>query len=366
MNRFAFIVNILAAISLLSACQGTPQATSQSAPPTVEVIQPSPTPVVKTSPQPQPATPTPAPESTREPSVRFTFPTPGAVPASLWRPPLYPIPWALSPYDHFYFTRPIAVNEINWPESDYRYGGLAEGKKLAHSGVDIAAPRNTPVLVSAPGRVVWVGFGLSTGQFDPDDPYGLAVAIDHEFGFGGYRLSTVYAHLDRIDIPLGKQVQTGEQLGVVGTTGNTTGPHLHYEVRLKIGDYYSSRNPELWLAPPQGWGVLVGRLMRDDGSPLIRQLVYIKNTATGQIWPLHTYGPNNTHSDDYYLENLVISDLPAGPYEVSFEYRDKKQKITLTVNPGAISYFTFRDERGFNTALPATPSPAEWLVITGR
>ncbi len=60
------------------------------------------------------------------------------------------------------------------------------------------------------------------------------------------------------------------------------------------------------------------------------------------------------------------SSAPAGPYEVSFEYNEIKQKIALRVNPGAISYFTFRDERGFNTALPPTPSPAEWLVITGR
>ena len=109
-------------------------------------------------------------------------------------------------------------------------GGLAEGKKLAHSGVDIAAPRNTPVLATAPGRVVWVGYGLSTGQYDPDDPYGLAVAIDHDFGFGGYRLSTVSAHLDRIDVSIGQRVESGTQLGVVGTTGNTTGPHLHFEI----------------------------------------------------------------------------------------------------------------------------------------
>lgn len=366
MRKSPVIVIVLAAILLLSSCQSAPQGTPLPMPASTEAAQPSATPVIKTTPHPPAITPQPTPESTRETAIRFTFPTPGAVPASLWRPPLYPIPWALSPYDHFYFARPIAVDEINWPESDYRYGGLAEGKKLAHSGVDIAAPRNTPVLAAAPGRVVWIGYGLTTGRYDPDDNYGLAVAIDHEFGFGGYRLNTVYAHLDRIDVPLGKQVQTGEQLGVVGTTGNTTGPHLHFEVRLKIGDYYSSRNPELWLAPPQGWGVLVGRLMREDGSPLIRQLVYIKNLNSGQIWMLHTYGPNNTHPDDYYLENMVISDLPAGQYEVSFEYNERKQKIALQVNPGAITYFNFRDERGFSTALPPTPSPGQWLVIPGR
>ena len=54
----------------------------------------------------------------------FTFPTPQAKPISLWRPPLYDTPWALSQHDHFYFNRPIAADEINWPIADYRYGGI--------------------------------------------------------------------------------------------------------------------------------------------------------------------------------------------------------------------------------------------------
>ena len=47
--------------------------------------------------------------------LRFAFPAPGPPPVSAWRPPLYTTPWAPTPYDHFYFARPIPANEINWP-----------------------------------------------------------------------------------------------------------------------------------------------------------------------------------------------------------------------------------------------------------
>ena len=51
---------------------------------------------------------------------RFDLPTPGEAPVSGWRPPLYPIPWAPTSYDHFYFARPIAADQVNWPLADYR------------------------------------------------------------------------------------------------------------------------------------------------------------------------------------------------------------------------------------------------------
>ena len=92
--------------------------------------------------------------------LRFTFPTPAPIPASRWRPPLYDVPWALGPNDHFFLTRPINADEVNWPEWDYRYGALAEGKELSHSGIDIAAVRNTPVVAAAEGVVTWAGYGL--------------------------------------------------------------------------------------------------------------------------------------------------------------------------------------------------------------
>ena len=93
--------------------------------------------------------PSPAPDP-----LRFSFPTSGPAPISAWRPPLYPIPWALSPYDHFYFSRPIAANDINWPLADYRYGGVFFSD-VVHTGVDIPAHPGTPVLAAGPGKITW-------------------------------------------------------------------------------------------------------------------------------------------------------------------------------------------------------------------
>jgi murein DD-endopeptidase MepM/ murein hydrolase activator NlpD len=352
-------------------------------------FQPSATPILAGV-SAQPATPLPespasaAPVSIQAPNggndpVKFTFPTPAPLPASRWRPPLYQVPWALSPYDHFFLTRPIAADEVNWPEWDYRYGGLAEGKELSHSGIDIAANRGIPAIAAGPGVIGWVGYGLLNRNDDVNDPYGLAVVVEHDFGYNGHRVSTVYGHLDRIDVTLGQRVQPGQQLGIVGTTGNSTGPHLHFEVRLQFGDYAATRNPELWLSPPQGWGVLVARLTREDGSPLYKIPVFVRSISSGQVWEVHTYGPSNLHYDDYYRENMALSDLPSGDYEVSFDLPDinqkadvtptvnarkeKSQKLKLTIRPGGITYFTFREGRGFSMVYP-TPSaaPTDWLV----
>lgn len=295
--------------------------------------------------------------------LRFTFPTPGPAPISLWRPPLYDAPWALGPNDHFYFTRPIAADRVNWPLADYRYGGIFFSSDIVHTGIDIPSPRNTPIYASGDGRVVWAGFGLYSGSNDPNDPYGLAVTIRHDFGYNGQRLYTVYAHMDSIDVITGQDVKAGDLLGKVGTTGLTTGPHLHFEVRMERNSYFTTYNPELWLTPPQGWGVLVGTLRNNNGSFLTEHEVHVRNLETRQRWVVRSYGNQAVNSDPYYGENLVLSDLPAGTYEITIEYQEETLTRQITIRPGAISYFTFRGKLSFGTALPPTPSIDD--LITG-
>jgi murein DD-endopeptidase MepM/ murein hydrolase activator NlpD len=232
-----------------------------------------------------------------------------------------------------------------------------------HSGIDIDAPRGTPILAAGAGQVIWAGYGLLRSDKDVNDPYGLAVAILHDFGYNGVRLSTVYGHMDRIDVTVGQHVEAGQQLGVIGLTGATTGPHLHFEVRFQHGDYFTSRNPELWLVPPQGWGVLVGRILREDNTPLYQLMVDVRNLDTGQKWQVKTYGPKNVRSDDYYQENLVLSDLPAGQYLVSFTYDEKDYQTEIAIHPGASSFFSFKQGKPISTEMPATPAPEDFLNI---
>lgn len=86
-----------------------------------------------------------------------------------------------------------------------------------HSGVDLAAPAGTPVVATLAGQVHVL---ISPGGF------GLHVIVDHGFG-----LSSLYGHLADVVVPDGAAVEAGAAIGDVGSTGNSTGPHLHFEIR---------------------------------------------------------------------------------------------------------------------------------------
>jgi len=99
-----------------------------------------------------------------------------------------------------------------------------------HPGIDIAAPNGTPIAAAKGGTVVFSG---------PNDGYGNYVCIDHGGG-----LSTCYAHQSRIAAGEGQKVSQGEIIGFEGSTGNSTGPHLHFEVRAD-GVVQNPRNYEV-------------------------------------------------------------------------------------------------------------------------
>ncbi len=100
-----------------------------------------------------------------------------------------------------------------------------------HEGIDITAAYGTRIIAPAAGRVVKVGW---------ENGYGIMVVIDH-----GYGLETRYAHMSRSAARVGQGVKRGDLLGYVGSTGLSTGPHLHYEV-LKDG---RAKDPLAYILP---------------------------------------------------------------------------------------------------------------------
>ncbi len=92
------------------------------------------------------------------------------------------------------------------------------GERVMHEGIDIAAGVGTPVRAPSDGTVVFSGL---------EGGYGHVLVIDH-----GYGLKTRYGHLSRIDVKVGEKVKRGQFVAAVGNTGRSTGPHLHYEVRV--------------------------------------------------------------------------------------------------------------------------------------
>jgi len=87
-----------------------------------------------------------------------------------------------------------------------------------HEGSDMAGSLGTPIYATADGVVVHAGW---------EDGYGKLVRIRHDFG-----LETRYGHLSQVRVEVGQKVSRGEQIGDMGSTGRSTGTHLHYEVRV--------------------------------------------------------------------------------------------------------------------------------------
>ncbi len=97
------------------------------------------------------------------------------------------------------------------------------GRSALHTGLDFGAPRNTPLYTTGPGVVTFAGW---RGR------YGRVVEVDHGFG-----IKTRYAHLAKISVKKGQEVVLGDEIGLLGTSGRSTGPHVHYEVLFEGKPY---------------------------------------------------------------------------------------------------------------------------------
>jgi murein DD-endopeptidase MepM/ murein hydrolase activator NlpD len=123
------------------------------------------------------------------------------------------------------FTRAdVNILPSQWPISGRLMGGFGvrndpfSGEGAMHTGIDISAPMGTPVHSTADGIVIHASWNSG---------YGRCVIVDH-----GNNYQTWYAHLSRMDVIEGQEIRRGEVLGAVGTSGRSTGAHLHYEVRV--------------------------------------------------------------------------------------------------------------------------------------
>ncbi len=118
----------------------------------------------------------------------------------------------------------LASTPSLWPTRGWLTSGFgvrldpASAESSMHRGLDIAAPSGAPVLAPADGTVLYAGV---------DDAYGKVLVIDHGFG-----VVTRYGHLQEIFVAPGDRVKRGARIAAVGNTGRSTGPHLHYEVRV--------------------------------------------------------------------------------------------------------------------------------------
>ena len=160
------------------------------------------------------------PSGTADPAAAPAPAAPAADPVPAGPAPA-PDPGPVSPVDDPVVTSPFG----------YRDNPLAPGMLEFHTGTDFGAVTGTPVKAAASGTVVEAGWHTTGGG-------GLRIVIDHGDG-----LQTTYNHLNTIDVEVGREVGAGDVIAGVGSTGNSTGPHLHFEV-LRHGAY---EDPMAWL-----------------------------------------------------------------------------------------------------------------------
>ncbi len=127
---------------------------------------------------------------------------------------------------------PTVFNGYNWPAKGTLTSGYGWRWGRLHKGIDIAGPIGTPILAAAPGEVIFAGWN-SGG-------YGKLIKIEHPDSS-----VTLYAHNNKIMVTKGQKIRQGQQIAEMGSTGFSTGPHLHFEIRANGN---SAVNPMAFLS----------------------------------------------------------------------------------------------------------------------
>jgi murein DD-endopeptidase MepM/ murein hydrolase activator NlpD len=233
----------------------------------------------------------------------------------------------------FALTRPVPLPI----DPTYRYASTQGGLREQHHGVEFYAAFGAPVRAAADGQVVFAGDDMREKVALWPEFYGNYVVIAHEGEF-----YSLYAHLSQINVSAGQVVSAGEEIGMVGASGSAIGSHLHFEIRQGQNTYFSTRNPELWLAPLEGAGALAGRIY-DPAGGLPRGTIRIQRVENGKIadsrppLPLDIYPPELVTENG---ENFALTDLPSGEYRLTYLYNGKLYEYFVEIRPGILTLIT--------------------------
>jgi murein DD-endopeptidase MepM/ murein hydrolase activator NlpD len=258
--------------------------------------------------------------------------------------------------------RPVDANANSEALFYYSYGSDGPQKDnplRIHHGIDMPNPIGETVRAAGPGVVTFAADGV----YDNSYSYGNVVEVKHDFGYKGQPLFTVYAHLSVALVKRGQYVRAGDVIGLVGETGNVTGPHVHFEIRMGKSTYGSSYNPLLWMVPWVGTGVIAGRIMDANGNLLQDQDVTIRKRSTGtqqDTTTTYIYDNNGSdvNADPIWQENFVVGDVPVGRYDVVVNIDGQRVSKIVDVLEGTTTFVELQP------TTPATPQSLTPAPIT--
>ena len=264
---------------------------------------------------------------------------------------------------HLWFTRPFTDEFATWGSWYYPYGTNNNGQYLWHRGSDIQNPELTPIVAVGDGTVVFADNDLTRMIGETTNFYGQAVMIQHSRGItfttidGSQPVYTLYGHIEKILVNEGDSVQTGQPIALVGQRGVALGPHLHLEVRLSGDSYLDTQNPDLWVRPDPGYGIIAGRVVDVNGFYVPQQLMTLyRAEAPSKFWRQTWTYPDHRYTPDPDLgETFTFPDVRAGNYIVKTSFDGKNYNIPVTVKNGEISFVSIN---GNETVPPIATPPA--------
>lgn len=286
-----------------------------------------------------------------------------AEPTAAFRPPPLRPPISRDPLgrDHYWFGRPIDSNANNEVLFYYSYGSdgpQEESPWRVHHGIDLPNEIGETVRAAGSGTVIWASDGLRVedGIFQNSAAYGNVVFIEHDFGYNGQPIYTLYAHLSGVLVQRGQRVEMGDAIGLVGESGRVSGPHVHFEVRVGGDRYASTYNPILWMVPYVGHGVIAGRVEGANGELLQDTDVTIRNWATNlQFSSTTTYimpgTVDDVNPDPQWQENFAVADVPVGRYIAIVTINGQRVQRLVDVEEGRTAFVELSPPE------PVTPSP---------
>lgn len=248
---------------------------------------------------------------------------------------------------HFIFQRPLDPSANNKIDQTYRYGTTQDDTREPHHGVDFPNAQGTHVLAAGDGLVVVAGDDKFKKYGWVGGFYGNLVVIEHQVPGYAQPVYTLYGHLFKVIAQVGQRVRAGDLIGEVGTTGIAIGSHLHLEVRVGSDDYKSTRNPELWVAPPPGTGVLAGRVLDVQGN-LVAGSINIQHIENGVVLPDRifmpvTYAHESLNGDNVLNENFAVGELPVGEYRLTLIHNGKVYEERVKITAGKLTIVEFRE-----------------------
>ena len=321
---------------------------SLTPPAAYHTLTPIPT-ATQTMTPPPTATPTQTPTPSRTPTPTATpvnreCPDPPPIRPNYQRYDLGAMPWPTpfaDPQEHFWLDKPLPGGGRYNINPSFPYGHDGNGVYLLHNGVDSGGGGlGVPLAAVADGTVVVATDDLNQLYGWRCDWYGHLVVVELDEQWLGQPVFALYGHVLEISVEVGDKVERGDQVAEVGLGGAAHVPHLHFEVRVGRNAFDSTRNPMLWVKPPDSRGLLVGRVVDPRGRPwhgVTLDIQEVEEFWSHRSWTYLDDPRDLINPDEGYAENFVIHDLRPGTYELSFEIEGELYTSEVTIVGGEIT-----------------------------